>query len=86
MLVWPTQVYLQQQLCLVQLQGDVVSLLAFPMQNHTIALRGLEPQRDHVFDDLHLLHLHRRESLRLIIRLKVRERAGLGQDIKRGKV
>lgn len=60
-LVWPTQIYLQLQLRLAQLQGDVVSLLAFPMENHAIAVRSLEPQRDHVLDDLHLFHLHKRE-------------------------
>lgn len=34
----PTQVYLQQQLGLAKLQGDVVSLLALPMENHTLTL------------------------------------------------
>lgn len=87
MLVWPTQIYLQQQLRLAQLEGDVVSLLAFSMEDHTIALWGLEPQRYHVLDDLHLFHLHRRQrsrelctrsqqSGRLIICLKVYERVG----------
>lgn len=65
-LMWPTQIYLQQQLCLAQLEGDVVSLLAFPMENHAIALRGLEPQCDHVLDDLHLFHLHKQERIRAV--------------------
>lgn len=38
MLVMPTEVDLQQQLCLAQLQGDVVALLALPMENHSVAL------------------------------------------------
>lgn len=38
MLVRPTQIYLQQQLRLAQLEGDVVSLLAFSVENHTVAL------------------------------------------------
>lgn len=62
MLGLPTEVYLQQQLCLAKLQGDVVPLLALPMENHSVALRCFEPQRNHVFNDLHLLHLHRGEE------------------------
>lgn len=58
----PTEVYLQQQLCLAKLQGDVIPLLALPMENHSVALRRFEPQRNHVLNDLHLLHLHRGEE------------------------
>lgn len=61
-LVRLTQIYLQQQLRFAQFEGDVVSLLAFPVENHTIALRGLEPQRYHVLDDLHLFHLHKQAA------------------------
>lgn len=59
MLVLLTQVYLQQQLCLAELQGDVITLLALPMQNYTITLRRLEPQCNHVLNDLHLLYLRK---------------------------
>lgn len=62
MLGLPTEVYLQQQLCLAKLQGDVVPLLALPMENHSVALRRFEPERNHVLNDLHLLHLHRGEE------------------------
>lgn len=62
MLGLPTEVYLQQQLRLAKLQGDVVPLLALPVENHSVALRRFEPQRNHVLNDLHLLHLHRGEE------------------------
>lgn len=51
-----TQVYLKQQLGPPQLQGDVVSLLALPVQDHALALRRLELEGDDVLQDLHLLH------------------------------
>lgn len=57
MVVTPTKVDLQLQLCLAQLQGDVVALLALAVENHPVALRRLKPQRDHVLNDLHLFHL-----------------------------
>lgn len=62
MLVIPTEVDLQQQLCLAQLQRDVVALLALPMENHSVALWCLKPQRDHVLNDLHLFHLPQRRE------------------------
>lgn len=51
----PTQAEVQGEPPLLELQADVVSALAFPMEQDPVSLHALEPQRDHVLEGAHEL-------------------------------
>lgn len=69
--VFLTQVYLQQQLGSVQLQCNVVSLLSFSVENHSVAFWRLKPQSNHILDDLHLLHLETMNEKANLIKIQL---------------
>lgn len=50
-----TQVDVQGKFPILQLQGNIISMLSFAMKQDPISLHALELQRNHVFEGAHQL-------------------------------